>query len=434
MSIGRVNSLCPTPDGLRRCVVRAQIQGGLPLTRLLNRSRHAAALRERVRAVVKGAGFRYPLGRVTLDVEMPAGGVLDDRHALPLALAILVASDQAPLARICEYRWLGQMNLDGSVQPIGLDWAAACANVPRLAGGEGLPYHLRSLRVLTPESATAATVAEEAPWVVPGWPSQLATWTLAGGHSALIYGEPGAGKSRWSQAICRHWRDAPKRRARRAAKRVFAKPNQSHVEQSWRVPVGASARQLAHWQHLQRDHVIALDDLALHSKGLRDALAERMDDEPTTATIATANPCPCGWHGSARKPCRCSGPARDRWLRQLPPPVIDRFDLVTRYEYSECAPTALDMAPIRRAWDRQTTRQGCLNGQLHLSGLDEVFGLGSALRRTLRLHGNALGFSGRAQLKCALLARTLADLDSRERLREDDLQTALGLRASPHEG
>ncbi|WP_420551058.1 ATP-binding protein [Litorivicinus lipolyticus] len=432
MSIARVQSLCLTPDGIRPCTARAQIQGGLPLTRLLNRGRNAASLRERIRSVIKGAGYRYPSGRVTLDIELARGGRLDDGHALPLALAVLLASDQITTAAGAQHTWFGELNLDGSLLPLDPDLVLACGNLQNLAGGTGAPHFLASLRQLDPTPMTATAPAPSAPSLMPGWPTELATWVLSGGHSTLVYGEPGVGKSGWSHGLCAHWPESPRVRARRAGKRLFA--STPGVSDPWRLPVGANARQLAHWQHLQRGHVVALDDLPLHSQGLRDALPERMDLEPQTATLATANPCPCGWLGSPRKACRCNPATRRRWQRQLPPPLIDRFDLVARYEYGEAGPRPIDMRPIRTSWVRQQQRQGCLNAQLTCAGLNDVPGLGQSMTRAVRLHGNRLGLSGRAQLKCALVARTLADLAGRDAICEDDLQTAIGLRASPHEG
>lgn len=426
MSLARVGSLCIQPNGFGHAVVTAQIQGGLPETRLLGHT-GSAQFRDRLRAAIKGAGFKYPASRVTLDLESQ-GGEWDAEHLLPAALAILKATDQTRDPAIEQHRWLGRLSLDGKIEPCGSPWDTAGQAFPDLVLG-GAVTHLRRL---TPKVARTASIPEPSLRIPPGAPSELARWVLAGGLSAFVYGEPGVGKSRALRAIHRHWPGQPGGRCHQLAR--WYRRRRALPAMRATVPARATPAQLKHWFDVYQGSAVHMDDLPLHSQSTRDGLNQLMDEHPKTALLASANPCPCGWHGSARRACRCDSGQRKRWNRYLPVPLLDRFDVLWRFDYTEQPPVAMSMAQVTQAQQRQYARQGCLNGQLALSSLDQIPGLNPGLVRALRLQAGGLELSGRAQLNVARVALTLADLEGRDRIRQDDLTCALGLRASPNEG
>src|SRR5699024_10745084 len=74
--------------------------------------------RERVRAAIKNSGFKYPAKRITVNLapaDSKKEGALFD---LPIALGILIASDQLGGARYSDLSVLGELSLDGSVRPV----------------------------------------------------------------------------------------------------------------------------------------------------------------------------------------------------------------------------------------------------------------------------------------------------------------------------
>ena len=104
MSLGRIDTLGAGPQGFVATRVNAQIQGGLPETRILG-CPHQGALRDRLRSAIKGAGFKYPSCRVTLTLRRRIAP--GKEHLLPAALAILIATGQARASTLEPYRWLG---------------------------------------------------------------------------------------------------------------------------------------------------------------------------------------------------------------------------------------------------------------------------------------------------------------------------------------
>lgn len=428
MSFAQVNTWAIGPDGLHCVQASAQLQGGLPITRVLKQGRLANGLKDRIRAAIRGAGYKYPPSRITLDIDLPNECPLLEQHAVPLALAILIASDQIPKHIWLQRSAFGALQLDGQIPQLTDEWhdlkselddsirhLAQAANPPALSA--------------PPASGQAAILLS------PGWPSHLAELCLAGHHSVLLYGEPGVGKTRWSRQLQSGWCDSLKQRRQRNARQLFHQfqSRANAPAEPWKIPVGSGAKQLQRLFWIRKGHVLAIEDLPLHTKGLRDALAQTIDQNPEAAVIATANPCACGWLGSHRKACRCNPKARQRWQDILTPPILDRFDILARYEYTETTPVALQTSRIRKAWQIQWARQNCLNGALACSQLNDIPGLLDPQVEFLREHAQALGLTGRAQLAVSKVARTLADLNSCSNITDHHLAQAIALRASPHE-
>ena len=429
MSLGRIDTLGAGPQGFVATRVSAQIQGGLPETRILGCPKQGA-LRDRLRSAIKGAGFKYPSCRVTLDLEAP-DCPWEEEHLLPAALAILIATGQARASSLEPYRWLGRLRLDGGIEQAQTPWSRLTELGDDTVVGNNGRLSIQHLRDLTPKTRETSTPPESVLLLPAGAISEMAQWVLAGAHSLFAYGEPGAGKSRTLLQMHKHWPDSAQAHCHRWARWHRRRKALPKLRRS--LPARSTPAQLTHWCEIYQGHAITIDDLPLHSSGLKDRLTQRMDEDPSTAIMASANPCACGWLGSDRKACRCDQTQRQRWQRLLPNPLLDRFDVLWRFEYTDQAPAPCSLDPITQAQRIQRERQGCLNGQIPAQQLSHIPGLSPALTRLLRLQASALGLSGRAQLSVAKVARTLADLRQADTLREDDLMQSLALRASPLE-
>lgn len=426
MALARIQTLAIQAQGVVPGHISAQLQGGLPETRVLGHPSQAS-FRDRLRAAIKGAGYRYPSVRVTLDLE--STGQWDDAHLLPCALAILQASDQVRMDDTAGHLWLGRLRLDGSLDHGQEPWLSAQASYETLVCGSSGRSCIRHLSNIKPTAGQLKPHTPECLMMPPGQPTQLAQWLLAGGLSAFVYGEPGVGKSKATQAIHAHWPDSPTQRMHRMARWYRRRRALPAMRAS--LPARATPAQMKHWFEVYQGQAVVIDDLPLHSQALRDGLNQMLDEHRQTAVLASGNPCACGWLGSLRKACRCNASQQAKWARALSAPLMDRFDVLWRFDYTDCAPQPIDLSDTRQAQTRQYQRQGCLNGQRTLSSLDQIPGLGSSLTRQLRIQAQGLGLSGRAQLSVASLAQTLADLAGRDSIRQDDLTLALGLRASP---
>ena len=153
--------------------------------------------------------------------------------------------------------------------------------------------------------------------------------------------------------------------------------------------------------------------------------------------VAACNECPCG---PGPRGCQCRDVDKARYNRRLSGPLLDRIDLICSIALpSRDALVGVDRAPgepssrvrvrVVAARERQAVRlegtaAGC-NAQMDGPATRRIVRLDAGARA--RLHATLAGeLSGRAHDRVLRLARTIADLDGRERISIDDIDEALG--------
>ena len=200
--------------------------------------------------------------------------------------------------------------------------------------------------------------------------------------------------------------------------------------------------------------VLFLDELPEFGRAAVDALRQPLEEGyveimrgqrtlefPANAmVVAACNRCPC-----ARAPdeCTCTSLEFGRYMRRLSGPLLDRIDLVCQVDQ---VPTLQLVGPEReaqpgsarirervmRARERQHTRlngTGALcNGDMDGRLTRRKVQLDAALTAGLLAARDRLNLSGRGHDRVLRVARTIADLDDREHLRDTDLDEALSYR------
>ena len=204
--------------------------------------------------------------------------------------------------------------------------------------------------------------------------------------------------------------------------------------------------------------VLFLDELAEFRREALEGLRQPLEDGRITIgrmrrvvtmpanflLVGAMNPCPCGYLGHPQRACQCSAAQRQRYRTRVSGPLMDRLDL--QVEVPALDPSVFHQ-PTAKAWStaamqersatataRQQARNrgssdGFLpNGRLCDQQLVDVVRPSADVRRALEDVLRVHKLSGRARIRLLRIARTLADLDDRDRVRPEDLAEAARLR------
>jgi magnesium chelatase family protein len=200
--------------------------------------------------------------------------------------------------------------------------------------------------------------------------------------------------------------------------------------------------------------VLFLDELAEFRRAAIEALRQPLEDGKVCIArararawfparpllVAAVNPCPCGYFGHPRMPCRCTEATRDRYRARLSGPLLDRIDIHVRMPPVEVAAlvrrgggeaSAAVRERVVRARQLQRERarglglRSTLNAALPGPDLERVAQLDAPSRRAIEGAVGKLGLSARAFSKVLRVARTVADLDGDEAIAERHVMEAI---------
>jgi magnesium chelatase family protein len=485
-----------TLDGISARPVRVEVDvhRGLPAFSLVGLPDAAVReARERVRAAVTNCGFEFPLKRIVANLApaslRKAGPGLD----LAIAAALLTASGQLGLEKLPPLAMVGELALDGTLRPV--PGVLAIAEEARARGLEAIvvPFEngpeaalvediaviglerLGQLEALaagewTPERPERMPLLPDADRAGPDLADLRGQRHLryalevaaAGGHSLLMVGPPGAGKSLAASrlpSILPPLADEEALEVARIASACGRLDEDGVGARPFRAPhhtispaglIGGGNPPRPGEATLAHRGVLFLDELCEFHRDTLEALRAPLETGWVSVVragasrrlpcrfmlVAASNPCPCG-RGEGDPDCECPPLTVRRYQARLSGALADRIDVLAAIRQPSAAeiggppgePSSAVRERVASARERQEQRlgRGRCNAEMTPAetrecALDDgAAGLlvDSYVRRRL---------SGRAHDRIMRLARTVADLAGTRTIGREQMAQALQLR------
>jgi len=476
-------------------VVEVHLANGLPSFTIVGLPEaEVKESKDRVRAALQTSQFEFPARRITVNLAPADLPKESGRYDLPIALGILAASGQIPASALEHYEIAGELALTGELRPVRGALAMAlnlmqnrqsprAFILPQSSASEAalvqdavilpansllevcahLSGHTGLARLQGDVQSSACNYPDFSEVKGQSMPKRALEIAAAGGHSVLMSGPPGTGKSMLAARFPGILPAMTEQEALQSAaiqslnngfrveawgRRPFRAP---HHTASGVALVGGGGIPRPGEISLAHHGVLFLDELPEFDRKVLEVLREPLESGHITISraarqadfparfqlIAAMNPCPCGYLGHHNNKCRCTPDQVARYRAKISGPLLDRIDLHIEVPalkedelISQAAGEASDLVRqrVEQARAKQIARQGKANDLLGSKEIEQFCVADEAGLALLKQAISKLNLSARAYNRILKVARSIADLANETNIKPAHIAEAIQYR------